>query len=78
MNSITVDPALLRDLGRLDCAAELRDPTGKVLGYFTPVTDPSLYVGVESPTSEEELDRRSREGGGRQLGEILRDLERRG
>ena len=78
MNTITVDPSLLGGLGRLGCSAELRDPSGNVLGYFTPATDSSLYTGVDSPSTAEELDRRSREGGGRQLNEIFRDFERRG
>jgi hypothetical protein len=49
-----------------------------VVGYFTPAADRSIYKDVQSPTSDEELDRRSRQGGGRPLREILDDLERRG
>jgi hypothetical protein len=35
-----------------------------------------MYEGVDSPTSHEELLRRSREGGGRPLADILADLEK--
>ena len=33
------------------------------------------YVGYESPLSEEEIQRIRKEGGGRPLADILRDLE---
>ena len=44
-------------------------------GYFQPVVDPSLYEGVDSLVSQEELNRRSKKGGGRPIAEILADLE---
>jgi hypothetical protein len=44
-----------------------RFASGRVVGNFAPALDPADYEGVDSPASEEELDRRSREGGGRAL-----------
>lgn len=78
---ITVDEVLRDKLGGLQSHAELCDESGYVsgyvVGYFTPAADRLIYEGVQSPTSHEELDRRSRQGGGRPLHEILDDLERR-
>lgn len=75
---VTVDDALREKLHGFRVRLELCDGSGRVLGYVTPAPDPALYEGVDSPTPEEELDRRSREGGGRPLAEILRDLGRQG
>jgi hypothetical protein len=75
---ITVDNVLRDKLGGLQSHVELCDESGYVVGYFTPAADPAIYEGVQSPTSDEELDRRSRQGGGRPLREILDDLERPG
>ena len=57
---------------------EICDETGKVVGVFRPKVDPSFYDGIECPVSEEELDRRSKTGGGRALADILADLEKLG
>ena len=78
MMRITVDDTLRRKLHGLQSQLELCDESGRVLGYVTPAADHAMYEGVESPTSEQELDRRSREGGGRPLSEILEDLEKQG
>ena len=75
---ITVDDALRSRLHDFRLPLELCDESGKVLGYLMPAVDHSLYEGVDSPVSEEELDRRSQEGGGRPLADILRDLESQG
>ena len=53
---------------------EFVDESGELLGHFQPakwerVFDPPL-------PSDEELDRLSRQPGGRTLGEIMRDLEK--
>ena len=77
MVKLTVDQDMRTKLRELKERLQLCDETGKVLGYFQPVVDPSLYEGVESPTSKEELLRRSQEGGGRPLADILADLEKR-
>lgn len=72
---ITVDASLRSRLQGLQFRLELIDETGKTLAYLTPAVDPVLYEGIEPPATEEELDRRSREGGGRPLAAILRGLE---
>lgn len=50
---------------------------GRYLGRFIPAgpDDPEPHGDIVPPISEEELDRIEREGGGRPLDEILRDLE---
>lgn len=75
MVKLTIDKDIRMKLGDLKERLQLCDETGKVLGYFQPVVDPSHYEAVNSPTSQEELNRRSREGGGRALADILADLE---
>ena len=77
MVKLTIDQDTRTKLRDLKERLQLCDETGKVLGYFQPVVDPTLYEGVDSEISEEELDRRSKEGGGRPLAEILDDLEKR-
>jgi len=75
MTRITVDQPLLERLGFLSERVELCDAAGRTLAYVTPAEpiDPRLLV---PQVSDEELDRRMREGGGRTLAEIMADLER--
>jgi len=77
--SITVtDPFLLSQL-TTRAEVELKDPSGKVLGVFVPEGLGKLPPGVKSPFSEEEMaERRKAPKAGRHLGDILRDLEKRG
>ena len=51
---------------------------GRVLGYFTPSEDKDERYILDPGISDEELERRFAEGGGRPLADILRDLEARG
>jgi len=75
MNKVVVDEELRKKLHNLTESLELCDENGRVLGYVTPAADKSLYNQVKSPLSEEELQKRMQEQGGRPLEEILRDLE---
>ena len=75
MVRVTIDETVCTRLGDLNSFLELCDVSGRVVGYFTPVDDPSQYEGVDSPEDDDELDRRSREESERPLDEILRDLE---
>ena len=75
MNRIVVDEELRKKLHNLTESLELCDEQGRVLGYVTLAVDKSLYDQVQSPLSEEELQERLKEEGGRPLEEILRDLE---
>ena len=77
MVRLTIDTDTQTKLRDLKERLQLCDETGRVLGYFQPVVDSSLYERVESPTSTEELLRRSQEEGGRPLADILADLEER-
>jgi hypothetical protein len=74
---LTIDQEMRGKLLDLNQRLELCDESGRLLGYFNPVVDPSMYESVDSQVSAEELDRRSREGGGRPLADILADLEKR-
>jgi hypothetical protein len=76
MTAIIVDQATQAKLDKADRAVELRDEAGRLLGYFSPAVDRSVYDEIEIPISEEELDRRSKAGGGRTLSEIMADLNR--
>jgi hypothetical protein len=76
MIRIIVDEAICDKLTEVGDRAELCDKSGRVIGFFQPVPDDD-YAGYESPLSDEELDRRAREGGGRSLEEIMADLEKR-
>jgi len=75
---ITVDDALRTRFHNFDSRLEVCDESGHLLGYFTPATANAMYEGIESPTDPQELQRRSREGGGRSLEAILDDLQRQG
>ena len=77
MARVTIDEAVLTQLGERDCFLELCDASGRVVGYFTPVDDRSQHEGVDCPDDDDELDRRSRDETERPLDEILRDLEKR-
>jgi hypothetical protein len=75
MVRVTIDETFLAKLGGLDSPLELCDKTGCVVGHFIPQQDRSIYEGVECPVSDEELERRLSEEPGRELDDILQDLE---
>ena len=77
MTRLVVDQAIRAKLRNLEERLEMCDESGRVLGYFTPAVDQSMYQGVDAPASEEELERSEKESG-RPLADILRDLEQRG
>jgi hypothetical protein len=72
MTKVVLDDSFKAKLNGLQDQLELRDELGHILGYFIPATshDPSLYARVHSPISDEELERRSNETGGRTLAQI--------
>ena len=76
MDKLIVDTATLERLAKLDHGVQICDPSGRAIGWFQPVGDTEHYEGFECPLSPEELDQIEREGGGRPLADILRDLER--
>jgi hypothetical protein len=74
MSSVMVDPATLARLSNVAQTVALTDAGGRIVGHFVPTIDPALCQAIEPQISEEELTRREREGGGRPLADILRDL----
>jgi len=76
MDKIILDPAALAALGKLDHFAELCDPSGRTVGYFTPSASGNLYDDAEIPYDEEELQRREQEPGGYTTAEVLDYLEK--
>jgi hypothetical protein len=74
MTRLVVDNSLRDKLLSAQETLMLCDESGERLGYFKP-DNKAMYEGVDSPLSEDELDRRSQEPGGRTLTEIMRDLE---
>jgi hypothetical protein len=78
MTKIVVDAAFWAKLSNLEGPVELCDEMGRTLGYFHSVANPSgLGELPASLISEEEVQRRLQQGGGRSLEEILADLEKR-
>jgi hypothetical protein len=77
MTEVILDPATLAKFSQLKEAAKVCDESGRILGFYQPVADRSLYDQVEVPFTDEELDRFEQEPGGRSLAEILADLEKR-
>jgi hypothetical protein len=75
MNSIILERNVLERLTRLREQTEIRDDSGEVYGVFSPV--PKTQRRIQSPYSDEELDRIEAEPGGRSLAEILADLQAR-
>ncbi len=78
MTKITFGAEVWAKLNNLRGPVEFCDETGRTLGYFHPVA--SLREHEQLPAlliSDEELQRRLQEGGGRSLEAILADLEKR-
>jgi hypothetical protein len=78
MNEVTVDAALRARLNNLDDLLQVRDESGRILGYFHPVVEPAASgaASIRSPFSTEELERRRSQRTGRSLEEILNELNR--
>ncbi len=75
MTKIVLDAGTRAQLLDLKETLQIVDETGRLLGIFTPNVDPAL---LEPQITSEEIERRLRQGGGRPLAEILRDLENQG
>ncbi len=76
MNTIVVDRLLRSKLNNLDSRLELRDESGKVLGYFVPASERErlLYAWAQAEFTDEEIERARREPGGLAIAEVLADL----
>lgn len=70
MTTLSIDGAVLKQLCLPGTVVEVLDSFGNVAGYFVPKDD----AQETGPTiSEDEIQRRIDEGGGRSLDEIVRD-----
>lgn len=78
MTQISLPDAAITQLSAAHEPVVICDSAGKVLGTFFPeiVHDPSLYVGIESPLTPEERERRLKEPGRKTLAQIWKDLGR--
>lgn len=77
MTRVILDPETLSRLGSLDQPLELCDETGHTLGFFRPLADRDLYRELKPLITDEEIARRQQIKDGRELPEIIADLERR-
>jgi hypothetical protein len=77
MNRALADDALRSKLGEFRVETEFYDKDGKVLGVFTPAItgDRASYDHIASLISDEELERRRKEPGGKTTAELLHYLQ---
>jgi hypothetical protein len=78
MEKIIIDPAFAGQLVPIRQTVQLCTPDGQVLGSYIPASTQSSAERGRPPLSDEEIQRRLQQGGGRTLPEILADLEKRG
>jgi hypothetical protein len=71
VTKIVLDQHARAQLHDLKEALQIVDESGRLLGLFTPHVDPAL---LEPQISNEEIQDRLDQGGGRALADILRDL----
>jgi hypothetical protein len=76
MTRITIDADTVLKLSNVREMVELRDEAGKIVGHFLPGPPRDVKGQIVVPFSEEELERRSQERGGRPLKDILSDLSK--
>jgi hypothetical protein len=75
MNRVVIDQQMRDRLGNLRHPLELCDESGRVLAYLTPAVTQEAYKRVQSPHSEEELQRREQEEETYSTREVLERLE---
>ena len=73
MTKIIVDKNIRAQFHDMKEPLQFVDETGHVLGLFTPNVNPAL---LKPQISEEAIQQRLAQGGGRPLAEILRALEK--
>ena len=78
MTQITIDQSLREKLNGMNEEIALCDDAGRTVGHFVPEDQYKemvrAYLMSTCPFSEEELERRSKETGGKTLAEIWKDL----
>jgi hypothetical protein len=75
MTCMTFDAALVAQLEKCQELVEIRDESGRTIGYFHPIRQ-SAARSVSTPFSREEIERRREQRTGRPLPEVLQDLPR--
>jgi hypothetical protein len=76
MTRVVFDAATLAKLAG-DDVVEITNDAGHIFGHFIPCFDARSIRNKEPKISEDEIQRRIRKGGGRELSAILADLENR-
>lgn len=76
MVRLLLDDGLRKKLYEIRVPTELCDKDGRVLGLFTPAADPDRkwYEWAKGRYSDEELERRCNEPGGKTTAEVLKAL----
>lgn len=78
MTRVTFDQAALEKLQGHHGRIEICDHSGRIVGYFTPVSASQVipvHETVNLPFDKQQLDQFEQEAGGRPLKEILADFE---
>ena len=77
MTQFTIDFGMAQQLQSLQQQAELRDPSGKVVGRFVPLVDLTQWEPLTPEISDEELTRREQANERRYTTkEVLEHLEK--
>jgi len=77
MTQIFLDASVSSKLNLVMQPVDLCDPSGRVLGQFVPLIDPSEWEPISPPASEAELDRREKANEKRySTAEVLAHLEK--
>jgi len=76
MSQIILDADTASKLSDLDYSVELCDPSGRVLGYFSPRVEMSEVEFLSPGVSEEELDRREQSDKWYSFEEVMAHLKR--
>ena len=76
MTTLTMDSSILAKLHNLGEFMEVRDESGRILGYFHPLLQPGHPQGdtSQSPFTDAELQHRRQQRVGRPLSELLKNL----
>ncbi len=76
---VTADAQLPQRLSELKETVAVVDASGRMLGFFDPITiAPPGVAAARSPLTNEQVQELRKQKGGRPLSEIMRDLEKRG
>ena len=75
MTQIILDASVSSKLNEVFHPVELCDPSGRVLGRFVPLIDPSEWEPLSPDVSEEELDRREQSTEWYSTAEVLARLK---